>query len=52
MSSDWHATNAHRAICIWNLSNGTGGGASTLVAHEDLEHFWGGSSLEYTTQVL
>ena len=51
-SSDCHATDAHRAICIWKLSNGTSGGASNLVAHEDLEHFWGGSSLEYTTQVL
>ena len=51
-SSDWHATDAHRAISIWKLSNGTSGGASNLVAHEDLEHFWGGSSLEYTTQVL
>ena len=30
----------------------TSRGASNLVAHEDLEHFWGGSSLEYTTQVL
>ena len=51
-SSDCHAKDAHRAISIWKLSNGTSGGASNLVAHEDLEHFWGGSSLEYTTQVL
>ena len=51
-SSDCHTTDAHRAICIWKLSNGTSGGASNSVAHEDLEHFWGSSSLEYTTQVL
>ena len=51
-SSDCHAIYAHRAISIWKLSNGTSGGAFNLVAHEDLEHFWGGSSLEYTTQVL
>ena len=51
-SSDCHTTDAHRAICIWKLSNGTSGGASNSVAHEDLEHFWESSSLEYTTQVL
>ena len=51
-SSDCHATDAHRAICIWKLCNGTSEGASNLVAYEDLEHFWGGSSLDYTTQVL
>ena len=51
-SSDCHATDAQRVISVWKLSNGTSGGASHLVAHEDVEHFWGGSSLEYTTQVL
>ena len=34
------------------LSNGTSGGASNLLAHEDLELVWGGSSLEYASQVL
>ena len=34
------------------LSNGTSGGASNLLAQEDLELICGGSSLEYTSQVL
>ena len=43
---------AHRAISVWKPCNGTSGGASNLLAHEDLEIFWGGSSLEYASQVL
>ena len=36
-SRDCHTTDAHRAISVWKLSNGTSGGASNLLAHEDLE---------------
>ena len=32
-----NSTDAHRAMSIWKLSNGTRGGASTLLALEDLE---------------
>ena len=34
-----HATDAHRAMSISKLSNGTSGGASNLFAQEDLELF-------------
>ena len=49
-SSDCHAMDAH--VRYGKLSNGTSGGASNLLAQEDLELIWGGSSLEYTSQVL
>src|ERR1041385_3213469 len=49
-SRDFHATAAH--MSYGKLSNGTTGGASNLLAHEDLEIICGGSSLEYTSQVL
>ena len=51
-SGDCHATDTHRAISVWKLSNGTSGGATNSLAHEDLELTWGVSSLEYTSQVL
>ena len=52
-SSDCHATDAQKgATNVRKLSKGTSGGASNLFAHEDLEHFLGGSSLEYANQVL
>ena len=38
-SRDCHATDAHRAMSISKLSNGTSGGATNLLAHEDLELF-------------
>ena len=44
---DSHATDAH--MSYGKLSNGTSGGASNLLAHEDLELFRGASSLEYTS---
>ena len=50
-SRDCHATDAHISY-ERKLSNGTSGGASNSLAHEDLELFLGGSSLEYTSQVL
>ena len=34
-SRDWHATDAHMSYV--NLSNGTSGGASNLLAQEDLK---------------
>ena len=38
-SRDCYTTDAHRAISVQKLSNGTSGGASNLLAHKDLEHF-------------
>ena len=49
-SRDFHATDAH--MRYGKLSNGTSGGATNLLALEDLELICGGSSLEYTSQVL
>ena len=49
-SRDCNATDAH--VSYGKLSKGTSGGASNLLAQEDLELIWGVSSLEYTSQVL
>ena len=49
-SRDCHATDAHRSYV--KLSNETSGGAANLLPQEDLELVLGGSSLEYTSQVL
>ena len=49
-SRDCHATDAH--VSYGKLSKGTSGGASDLFAQEDLELIRGGSSLEYTSQVI
>ena len=49
-SRDCHATDAH--MMYGKLSNGTSGGPSNPVAQENLELILGGSSLEYTSQVL
>ena len=50
----WGVGIAMQQMHIWaeKLSNGTSGGASNLFSHEDIELFWGGSSLEYASQVL
>ena len=50
----WGVGIAMQRMHIWaeKLSNGTSVGASNLLAHEDLEIFWGGSSLEYAGQDL
>ena len=42
----------HKWAIYGKLSNGTSGRASNFLAQEDLELIWGGSSLEYTSQVL
>ena len=49
-SRDCHATDVH--MSYGKLSNGTNWGASNSLAQEDLELILGGSSLEYTSQVL
>ena len=47
---DCHETDAH--MSQGKISNGNSGGASNLLAHDDLELILGGSSLEYASQVL
>ena len=49
-SRDCHATYSN--MSYGKLSNGTSRSTSNLLAQEDLELISGGSSLEYTSQVL